>query len=354
MVITDMADVPGHSSAPYFSPRKSTENFSRLCQLIMTICSDLFRTILSHHIKPENLRMELDSKINKKRLLKRGILSVTQRNLLYPEPSQSTYIVSAHMDLSLLYTLLRNICPTIPQHQKGWGKTPNGNDNSLSACIERIRIQRNEISGHSTRGEIDDITFKDIWWKLRSDIVIIEKMITGGNMFERGIDELLICELNPSRAQKYVETFRNVQSELIAKQEKINDLQNSTCCHGHQIAVKKEKIDDLENSFCTLAHRVDNLEDQNATVLNSFKELIKEMKKELNKDLKARFDEVKKEQKDGFSELNEELKDSFSRLEKEQKDSNSEMKKELKKELKKDQKGTTTSMFSCPFTFFTI
>lgn len=213
----DMADVPGPSSAPYFSPRKSTENFSRLCQLIMTICSDLFRTILSHHIKPENLRMELDSKINKKRLLKRGILSVTQRNLLYPEPSQSTYIVSAHMDLSLLYTLLRNICPTIPQHQKGWGKTPNGNDNSLSACIERIRIQRNEISGHSTRGEIDDITFKDIWWKLRSDIVIIEKMITGGNMFERGIDELLICELNPSRAQKYVETFRNVQCKFVKK-----------------------------------------------------------------------------------------------------------------------------------------
>ena len=213
-----MADVPGPSSAPYFSPRRSTENFSRLCQLIMTICSDLFRTILSQYIKPENLRKELDS--NRARLLKKGILNVEQSNLLYPAASQSKYLVSSEMDLSLLYILLRNICK-IPNHQNGWGKTPKSGDNCLAACIERIRIQRNMISGHSARGEIDDIPFQDIWSNLRSDIVEIEKMISGGNMFERGVDELRNCELNPSRAQKYVEAFRHLQ----CKCKKIADIQ---------------------------------------------------------------------------------------------------------------------------------
>ena len=188
-----MADVPGPSSAPYFSPRRSTENYSRLCQLIMTICSDLFRTILSQYIKPENLRLELDS--NRTRLLK--ILNVEQSNLLYPPASQSKYLVSSDMDLSLLYILLRNMCK-IPTHQNGWGKTPKSGDKCLAACIERIRIQRNKISGHSTIGEIDDTLFQDIWSNLRNDILKIEQVISGGNMFERGVDELLKCELNLS------------------------------------------------------------------------------------------------------------------------------------------------------------
>ena len=198
-----MAAVPGPSSAPYFIPDKSAENFSRLCQLIMTICSDLFRTILSQYIKPENLRKELDS--NRTRLLNN--VKAEQRNLLYPPASQSKYLVSSELDLSLLYILLRNICK-IPKHQHGWGNTPKSGDKCLAACIERIRIQRNTISGHSPIGVIDDTLFQDIWSNLRSDIVAIEKLISGSNMFERGVDDLFKCELNPTRAQKYKDALQ--------------------------------------------------------------------------------------------------------------------------------------------------
>ena len=127
----DMEDVPGPSSAPYFSQRRSTENFSRLCQLIMTICSDLFRTILSQYIKPENLRKELDNN----RTSLEEILNYAQKNLLYPPASQSKYLVSSDLDFSILYILLRNIC-NIPKHKKGWGKPPKSGDKCLAACIE--------------------------------------------------------------------------------------------------------------------------------------------------------------------------------------------------------------------------
>jgi hypothetical protein len=42
-------------------PRKATETFSRICQLVMTICSDLFRDIPSRYMKPADLRLQLDN-----------------------------------------------------------------------------------------------------------------------------------------------------------------------------------------------------------------------------------------------------------------------------------------------------
>lgn len=55
-----MSGGPAGSTSLYFMPQISTENYSRLCQLIMKICSDLLRDILSRYIKPAELRSELD------------------------------------------------------------------------------------------------------------------------------------------------------------------------------------------------------------------------------------------------------------------------------------------------------
>lgn len=80
-----MGDVPGPSTAPYFLPRKATENFARLCQLIMTICSDLLRDVLSRYIKPADLRSELDN--NRRKLEK--IMNAAQKDLIYPASGSS-------------------------------------------------------------------------------------------------------------------------------------------------------------------------------------------------------------------------------------------------------------------------
>lgn len=52
-----------------FYAAKATENFARLCQLIMTIFSDLLRDVLSRYIKPADLRSELDN--NRRKLEKK-------------------------------------------------------------------------------------------------------------------------------------------------------------------------------------------------------------------------------------------------------------------------------------------
>lgn len=209
-----MEDVPGTSKAPYITPGKSTENFFRLCQLIMTICSDLLREILSHYIHPTNLRSELDK--NRKRL--ENLMNHKQRSLIYPTTGNAP-LVAKDMDISVLYIILRNICNISP-HQKGWGNAPLKGDTSIAACIERIRLQRNSIIAHSTNSTVEDVEFKNIWAELRDAIVEIEKQLTGGESHQRHVDSLLTCNLNPTDAEMYKEQFDNMQSEC--KFTKIN------------------------------------------------------------------------------------------------------------------------------------
>ncbi|XP_061186294.1 uncharacterized protein LOC133194332 [Saccostrea echinata] len=217
-----MGDIPGPSTAPYFNQGKATENFSRLCQLIVTICSDLFRDILSRYIKPADLRSELNN--NRKRLER--IMNSQQKEQIYPA-SGSTALTAKDLDISVLYIILRNIC-NIPKHKAGWGNPPLNGDNRLSACIERIRIQRNLIFAHSVIAAVDDIMFEEHWDELKDAIIEIEKQSLGGDMYERGVNELFSCDLNPGRSKLYVAEFKKIQENMQIKQEKIECLESET------------------------------------------------------------------------------------------------------------------------------
>ena len=197
-----MSDDPGPSSVTKLRLTKPAENYCRLCQLIMTVCSDLFRDILSHHIQPANLRGKLDK--NKDALLK-ALKFSEHKKLLFPQ-SGGQSLSAKDMDLTILYVLLRNICG-ISSHRNGWGKTPNTGDITLAACIERIREQKNAIASHSNIGEIDDNRFQDIWMKLQTDIVNIQKELNGGDMYERAVKVLFSCELTPKKARESAGDF---------------------------------------------------------------------------------------------------------------------------------------------------
>ncbi|XP_055999929.1 uncharacterized protein LOC125676249 isoform X3 [Ostrea edulis] len=292
-----MADVPGPSTAPYFSPRKETENFSRLCQLIMTICSDLFRDILSRYIKPAGLRLELD---NNRTKLER-IMNAQQKEQIYP-PSGTTTLTSKDLDISVLYILLRNICK-IPKHQNGWGNPPLDTDTRLAACIERIRIQRNLISAHSTIGEIEDTVFQDHWDKLKNSILEIEKQLIGGDMYARGVDELLSCDLNPTRAEKYVKEFKNIQEKMENFESSLKTTRYHVAVkrvrmkiertHKRQLAVKKARLDKLERQSSdtsqgiheTLTTVQDSIKDLETTFLSTLQGRMAA----LEENLQARF-----------------------------------------------------------------
>ena len=183
----------------------------RLCQLIVTICTDVLRRILDKSITPLNLL----STLNKNKGLLNGPcchLSKQQKIILFPRGPNPAVVTSKDFDVSLLYALLRNIAG-ITSHSNGWGNTPKTGDNSLSACIETIRIARNNLNGHCLTGKISDADFNDIWSTLRSVVEEIETNELLGTSFVEAIDELYDADLDPVTSEEYIEEIKRMELE---------------------------------------------------------------------------------------------------------------------------------------------
>lgn len=192
---------------PYFNPNKSTVNYLRLSLLITTICSDLLRDILSRYIKPADLQSELTK--NRSKLEK--IMNAQQKDQIY-DTTGTRLSTAKDLDISVLYILLRNIC-NIPKHVNGWGKAPQIGDNSIAACIERIRIYRNSISAHTSNGRVEEIEFNDYWSELKDAVIEIENQMIGGDLYERSVKYLYSCNIDVPFAQVHKRNITKVQGE---------------------------------------------------------------------------------------------------------------------------------------------
>lgn len=69
----------------------------------------------------------------------------------------------SNFDITLLYKLIRNLCPSLEPTKK-WGNKPDCKQLKVGDDIERIRYLRNsEIAAHSASAEISDDKFKVLW-----------------------------------------------------------------------------------------------------------------------------------------------------------------------------------------------
>lgn len=200
-----MIDDAGHSQHRFVTLQEPEANFHRLKHLFVTICEDMFRAVLNYHIKPKDLRQELDT--NKATIEK--FLNSEQKNLLYP-PYDGKSITSRDLDLPLAYILLRNIC-NIPSFEKEQNE-PNKGDNSLASCIERITTKRNSFF-ECPQEPYGEFAFKENWNAIRRDVLEIEKQILGTFIFERYMDDLYARDLEPFQTKKRIkEHHRGKQS----------------------------------------------------------------------------------------------------------------------------------------------
>eukprot|EP00105_Crassostrea_gigas_P046671 XP_019930819.1 PREDICTED: leucine-rich repeats and immunoglobulin-like domains protein 1 [Crassostrea gigas] len=72
-------------------------------------------------------------------------------------------------DVSLLYTLIRNLCPSLTP-TRGWGHKLNPMDTNIGDDIERLRLYRNYFYAHSLSPVIPDNDFGEYWSDLKSVI----------------------------------------------------------------------------------------------------------------------------------------------------------------------------------------
>lgn len=183
-----MAEV-GNYPLIYYKHGVSSINFIRICLLITRICTDLFRIVLGTYISPAMLRKKLDD--NKYKLKKK--LNEKQIELIYPDTASSE-LTPNDLDLSALFKILRFVF-NIQKHKNGWGIPPKMNDNSIAACLDRIRLKRDHYFHKPDIIIIDDTEFQNTWDDLRYSVVELEKRFIGGDLFKTAVDDLYTLKI---------------------------------------------------------------------------------------------------------------------------------------------------------------
>ncbi|KAK3106827.1 hypothetical protein FSP39_000776 [Pinctada imbricata] len=186
-----------------YSSTEETTNASRVSRVLLDPCTDQLRDVLRHYLPPHTFPQ----------VIQRHCLKLTkpQIDLILPRSGHYSGIYS-DFDISLLYTLLRNIC-NIPPHTKGWGKDPDPNDVSLSANIERIRITRNKAYGHVISSSLSNSDFNDIWSTVRSSVVEIDTFLNNNKTYEKAVDFLRNETMDPETVKQYSEKLRDQVKE---------------------------------------------------------------------------------------------------------------------------------------------
>ncbi|KAK3600439.1 hypothetical protein CHS0354_023648 [Potamilus streckersoni] len=152
-------------------------NLARLCVAMVTICGKAMRDILQANVPAPHTNINEAILANKTKLIGRtengsgkgqnSLLNKDQCKLLFTDPKHQHLASIDQFDISLLYTLIRNLSKVQPP-STNWGVAPQDRpwDKSVGANVERIHTYRNELCGHSVDGEISQDDFEDYWKKL--------------------------------------------------------------------------------------------------------------------------------------------------------------------------------------------
>ncbi|KAL3855927.1 hypothetical protein ACJMK2_015124, partial [Sinanodonta woodiana] len=166
-------------------------NHARLYIALVTVCGNALRYILVDNFPIPFVDIYQAILGNHTKLTKtkgRPLLNKEQINIVFPDPLfQETGTVDK-FDITLLYTLIRNVS-SVQAPTQGWGNDPLSSDTNLGDSVERIRIYRNHIGGHSPDAKIDEKNFKDYWTKFEDVLHDIE-VVTNRKVYTTALDRL--------------------------------------------------------------------------------------------------------------------------------------------------------------------
>ncbi|XP_062616794.1 titin-like [Saccostrea cucullata] len=145
-------------------------NFTRMGIASVDEIKVVLADILRCEIKPQDLPKSISS--CSELTSGRHKLRPDQQKLCCPSPPGVPDYNK--FDVSLLYTLIRNLCPQFKPTQ-GWGKTPSTKDLQVGDDIERLRVFRNEMFAHLESSCVEDIVFTSQWQNLEQ---IFQRMQT--------------------------------------------------------------------------------------------------------------------------------------------------------------------------------
>ena len=135
-------------------------------------------------------------------------------------PEQITLISDAKIrgyqdfDITLLYTLLRNVCQNISPPSQNWGvfNMPSPlNEITVGDDIERIRLIRNKVCGHISEVAIQDTEFQQ-YWSTISDICTRMQALLNKDYAKR-LQEAKECTIDTDTENKYIDLIKRLAEE---------------------------------------------------------------------------------------------------------------------------------------------
>lgn len=154
--------------------------------------------ILATYVKDVDLFNRINSCPNL--LSGRYKLRIDQQKICYlTPPAVPDY---KKFDVTLLYTLIRNLCPSLRPTQ-GWGYEPKTTDTQLGDDIERLRLFRNNYCAHAVFEEIPDTEFEILWRNLQSVINRIQSKTTSSVNYEQELIKIENSKFNHDYLEKY-------------------------------------------------------------------------------------------------------------------------------------------------------
>lgn len=152
------------------------------------VCVDVVKIplidILSDHIKPDDLYYKI--KACAALSAENGKLVPDQKKICYLSPPDLPDYKS--FDVTLLYTLIRNLCPSLKPTQ-GWGNKPKAKHTNIGDDIERLRLFRNSFA-HGESTKINDDKFCVIWKEIKSVLQRMQTSRKPSNKYELELNEI--------------------------------------------------------------------------------------------------------------------------------------------------------------------
>lgn len=196
--------IPNMATSYLSKPETNFVCFAKVCVDVVKIP---LIDILLDQIKPDDLYHKIKSC---------AALSA-ENGKLVPDQKKICYLSPPHLpdyksfDVTLLYTLIRNLCPSLEPTQ-GWGIKPKATHTKIGDDIERLRLFRNSFA-HGESTEINDDEFDDIWKEIKS---VIQRMQASTNPLKKYELELINiegCRFGYEDREKY-KTFLGVTLQM--------------------------------------------------------------------------------------------------------------------------------------------
>ena len=228
-----MAAAVGHIQV---TTTKENENYARLSRAIVDLMTFILREILTLYILPADIERKAlsSSKLNN--------LRTDQWNLIH-QANTNGY---ASFDITLLYTLLRNLCTSVPKPSTKWGRNdlPKSHEVTLGDDIERIRIVKNGLQSHIPTTILNDAEFEDYWKILRDVCVRLDLQFN--KKYTDDLNKLKTICMDSALQKKYNDNLKLLMDRETEHSSEIKENQRQIKEHAHQIMEHTRQIQGMK------------------------------------------------------------------------------------------------------------